>query len=175
MYGKIRPPYSNTYTFTYYYDDRFRIYINDNLIGDGWNTGWGSRSDSIYMTANTFYNIKLEWSEGGGGAHWYLYWNSANLGSMRIVESSYLYSIKRVGSVVNTVEVQNPPNAASCYFTSKPTTHTAGDVYWNYMQTRDSSNNSIDYTTASYSIVFSGSQTLTTTAGYYSSAGVYRA
>jgi len=155
-YGKIRPPYSQTYTFTCYYDDRIRLYIDNVLILDGWYAGWSGRSVNKALSANTFYDIKIEFAEGGGNAHWYLYWASPWIG-MAIVPSGYLWSPQRVGDNVNTVEVQTFSLPNKCTFSSAPTTHIAGQVYSVTVQSRDSSSVALGTTSDSYSITFTRS------------------
>jgi hypothetical protein len=67
---------------------------------------------------------------------------------------------------------------ATSSFVSAPTTHIAGEVYTNTIQSRDTFNNDATFTTTdSYSITFTrsdggGSELLTTTA-IHQSAGVY--
>jgi hypothetical protein len=69
-------------------------------------------------------------------------------------------------------------NPTTSSFVSAPTTHTAGEVYTNTIQSRDTWSNLAIYTTTdSYSITFTrsdggGSEVLTTTA-VHQSVGVY--
>jgi len=154
------------------------MYIDGVLILDGWSTGWGNLYVNKALTGNTFYDIKLEFKEGSGGAHWYLYWESSSIGKA-IIPIGYLWSPERVGDDVNTVEVQTFSHPSNCIFSSNPTTNIAGEVYSVTMQSRDTSNVALDASSDSYSITFTrsdvgGSEELTTTA-VYQSAGVYKA
>src|SRR5688572_7252691 len=59
--GKIKPSYSETYTFTTQADDGVRLWINHQLIIDDWNKhAAASRSATITLTASRKVDIQLE-------------------------------------------------------------------------------------------------------------------
>jgi hypothetical protein len=82
------------------------------------------------------------------------------------------------GSPYSVIVDPAASDPATSSFVSAPTTHTAGEVYTNTIQSRDTWSNLAIYTTSdSYSITFTrsdggGSELLTTTA-IHQSAGVY--
>ena len=74
--GYITPPVTGTYTLHMWYDDRFRLYLNNVLVSDQWTTGcctW--RSMTYDFTAEERVPIKMEMAEGGGGAGARLQWS----------------------------------------------------------------------------------------------------
>jgi PA14 domain. len=75
--GKIKPKYTETYTFYLTHDDGGRLWVNGNLIIDQWGTV-GTHSATINLNADQLYDIKLEWNETGGVAFCKLEWQSAS-------------------------------------------------------------------------------------------------
>lgn len=77
--GWIEPLYSETYTFTTGSDDGMRVYIANlttPVAGAYWDHGYLEASGSIQLTANTRYQIRVEFFENAGGATAYLFWQS---------------------------------------------------------------------------------------------------
>ncbi|MBK8810722.1 MAG: hypothetical protein IPN69_08320 [Acidobacteria bacterium] len=75
--GKIRAKYSETYTFYLTHDNGGKLWV-DNLstvLIDQWGTV-GTHSATIALTADSFYDIKLEWNESGSTAEFKLEWES---------------------------------------------------------------------------------------------------
>lgn len=77
--GQIEPLFSETYTFTTGSDDGMRVYVanlNEPVAGAYWDHGYYEASGSIHLTANTRYEIRVEFFENGGGATARLFWQS---------------------------------------------------------------------------------------------------
>lgn len=77
--GKIRPKYSESYTFHLTHDNGGKLWV-DNLstpLINEW-ASVGTHSASISLTADQFYDIKLEWNESGSTAEFKLEWESAS-------------------------------------------------------------------------------------------------
>lgn len=75
--GKIKPVYSEKYTFTASSDDGIRVWIGGKLIIDSWKKQSGiSREGSITLTAGSAYDIKVEYYENHGDASVRLMWQS---------------------------------------------------------------------------------------------------
>lgn len=81
--GKIRPKYSETYTFYVTHDNGARLWINGTAILDHattWNdsgtTAAGNHSGTIALTTDQFCDIKAEWNESGSTANFKLEWQS---------------------------------------------------------------------------------------------------
>jgi len=75
--GKVRPAFTETYTFSTLSDDGIRVWVGGKKLIDNW-TGHGDTWDSgrIELEAGRLYDIKVEFFQGGGGATLGLYWES---------------------------------------------------------------------------------------------------
>lgn len=74
--GFITAPTTDTYTLHMWYDDRFRLYLDNILVADHWTTGcctW--RTMTYSFTAGQPIPIKMEMAENGGGAGARLQWS----------------------------------------------------------------------------------------------------
>ncbi|WP_019913289.1 glycosyl hydrolase [Paenibacillus sp. HW567] len=75
--GKIKPVYSEKYTFIASSDDGVRVWIGGKLIIDSWRKQSGiSREGDILLAAGTPYDIKIEYYENRGDANIRLMWKS---------------------------------------------------------------------------------------------------
>lgn len=76
--GFITPPL-NTITLRTLVDDNIRVYLDNNAIINRWGTGccnWVNTPDAFSsFTANQRIPIRVEYSEGGGGAGIRIHWN----------------------------------------------------------------------------------------------------
>jgi hypothetical protein len=89
--GKVEAKASETYTFYTLSDDGVRLWVNNQKIIDDWtNHGPTENSGTIALTANTQYDIKLEYFENGGGAVSKLLWSSPSQ-AKQIIPRSQLY------------------------------------------------------------------------------------
>jgi RHS repeat-associated protein len=79
--GKIKPRFSEDYTFTVESDGGVRLYVNGKLVIDKWDKhpgqAIGEDTGTIQLTASTQYSIKLEYRDDGGDAVARLKWESA--------------------------------------------------------------------------------------------------
>jgi pimeloyl-ACP methyl ester carboxylesterase len=90
--GKIKPLYSESYTFYTFSDDGIRLYVNNNLVIDNWTYhGAIENTGTITLTAGQLYDIRLEYFEGNSMATAKLSWSSLNQ-QKQIVPKSQLYS-----------------------------------------------------------------------------------
>lgn len=78
--GKVKPAYTQTYTFYTTADDGVRLWVDDVLLIDQWHGVYGATqySATISLTANVQYPIKLEFYDGGYDARIRLEWSSAS-------------------------------------------------------------------------------------------------
>ena len=77
--GQIEPQYSETYYFDTVTDDGVKLWVNDQLLIDKWQSQSGTEwTNAIALQANTRYDIKLEYLQTGGKAQAHLYWYSAS-------------------------------------------------------------------------------------------------
>ncbi len=89
--GKIVPRYSETYTFLIEHDDGARLWINNQLVVDGWsNAEW--TYGSIALQAGVAYDLKAELRSWNGG-YFVLHWESPSQVS-EVVPQTRLFSGK---------------------------------------------------------------------------------
>lgn len=89
--GKIRPKYSETYTFYVKHDDGAKLWVNGTLIVNEW-ASTGTHSGTIALTGGTLYDIKLEWKNGSGNWDIRLEWQSASQPRITVA-GKYLYPV----------------------------------------------------------------------------------
>ncbi|MEC4868939.1 MAG: PA14 domain-containing protein, partial [Jaaginema sp. PMC 1078.18] len=88
--GEIEPLYGEDYTFYTQSDDGVRLWVNDQLLIDGWNGGGHRTSQPITLESGQKYDIKLEYVEYGGAAHTKLLWSSLTQ-TQEVVPTTQLY------------------------------------------------------------------------------------
>jgi hypothetical protein len=75
--GKLRPLYSETYTFTIHSGDGARLWVNGTLVIDDWKLqAPQDESGTIKLTANQLYDIKIEYMHQTGYSVVRLLWQS---------------------------------------------------------------------------------------------------
>jgi glucose/arabinose dehydrogenase/regulation of enolase protein 1 (concanavalin A-like superfamily) len=75
--GRIRPQFTETYTFTTTTDDGVRLWVNGRLLIDRWvDQPPTSHTTQIALVAGRDYPVVLEYFENGGGAVSQLQWQS---------------------------------------------------------------------------------------------------
>lgn len=75
--GQIQPRYSGPYTFYVNSDNGRRLWVNNQLLIDGWVDDWGVEySGSISLIAGQKYDLRLEHFENAGAANCHLEWMS---------------------------------------------------------------------------------------------------
>ncbi len=91
--GKIKPQFTETYTFTTTADDGVRLYVDGRLIIDNWvDQVATSRTGSIALEAGRLYDIKMEYYERTGLASASLAWSSASK-PLQIIPQTRMYSV----------------------------------------------------------------------------------
>jgi autotransporter-associated beta strand protein len=89
--GQIEPRYSGLYTFHIWSDNGRRLWINGQLVIDGWVDDWNQYySGSLSLEAGQKVDLVLEYFENNGGACCKLEWES-NLQTREIVPMEQLY------------------------------------------------------------------------------------
>jgi hypothetical protein len=94
--GQVQPQYSETYFFDIRSDDGVKLWVNDQLLIDKWqsqNAGW---SNSIPLQGGARYNLKLEYLQRGSSAQARLYWYSPSQ-PKQIIPRSRLYPTNSFG------------------------------------------------------------------------------
>lgn len=75
--GKMKPQYSETYTFTTISDDGIRVWVDGKLIIDSWfKQSWTERKGSITLQAGKMVDLKVEYYDEYGDAMARLMWES---------------------------------------------------------------------------------------------------
>jgi hypothetical protein len=79
--GQIQPEHSETYTFSMFGDNGFRLWIDGQVIIDHWVDDWDIEQvgTPIALEAGRKYDIKVEYFEHFGGAHLRLRWQSPSV------------------------------------------------------------------------------------------------
>jgi PA14 domain/Fibronectin type III domain len=91
--GQVKAPVSGSYTFTVTGDDGVRLFLNGQLVIDGWTDQYPtSYSYTTTLTAGTLYNIELHYYEYGGDASCRLRWSYPGQ-STQTIPSSQLYPL----------------------------------------------------------------------------------
>jgi type II secretory pathway pseudopilin PulG len=110
--GYIEAQYSQTYTFYLTLDDGARLWINDQLVINSWQSNAGAEvSGTIALTAGQFYRIRIEYFENTGTATLQLRWSSALL-AKQLVLLNRLYSYYSLVKMT-TVTVWNNDSSIS--------------------------------------------------------------
>jgi hypothetical protein len=95
--GKIKPRYSEMYTFYTYSDDGVRLWVNGQLFIDNWtNHSPIENSGTITLTAGQEYDIRLEYYENEGDAQIKLSWSSASQ-PKDVIQPEFLYPGPQTG------------------------------------------------------------------------------
>ena len=91
--GHVMPEFSETYTFRLEVEDGGRLWVNDQLLIDTWDSGgFTDTSADITLQAGVFYSIKLEMIETIDRADVFLYWSADSQHEQIIPETRLFYS-----------------------------------------------------------------------------------
>lgn len=86
--GQIRPQYSEKHTFHAEFNGGVRLWVNGELLINKWFDQTAAEwSSSLSLTANTDYEIRLEYYANTGDASMKLYWSSSNLSKQIIPQA----------------------------------------------------------------------------------------
>ena len=88
--GQVQPQYSEAYYFDTNTDDGVKLWVNGQLIIDGWSYQSSDRIGAINLQAGVLYDIKMEYFQGAGGASAMLSWYS-NSQVKQVIPASRLY------------------------------------------------------------------------------------
>ncbi len=90
--GRLRPAFTETYTFFATADNGVRLWVNGQLVIDRWTQSTGTISGPIALQKNQLVDFKFEFFEGWGLAHVHLYWSSQSQ-PYQIVPKSRFYPL----------------------------------------------------------------------------------
>src|SRR5665213_1372473 len=105
--GQVQPQYSESYVFDVVSDDGVKLWVNDQLLVDKWQTQNGGTewTNAITLQGGTRYDIKMEYLQIGSKAQAHLYWYSADQ-SRQIIPNTCLYPTNAPGSA----SISNAPS-----------------------------------------------------------------
>lgn len=114
--GKIKFDYSQTFTFTVTHDNGARLWINGTQLINQWqNDGQstaGTHTATFAATANQFYDIKIEWNDGGVTGNLKVEWESSSQ-AKQVIPSKNLYPKAEVKPLYEShVFFETPTNFA---------------------------------------------------------------
>jgi hypothetical protein len=117
--GQVQPQYSETYFFETRTDDGVKLWVNDLLLIDRWqSTGTTTWTNAITLVADVRYNIRMEYCNRGGSARARLSWFSFSQ-PRQVIPSNRLYP-SSAGDAPG--DVTSPLNAYG--FVGQPFTYT---------------------------------------------------
>lgn len=91
--GKLKPQFSETYTFHTTSDDGVRLWIDDQLVINSWVDQTATvRTGTVTLEAGRLYDIKMEYYERSSAAVASLAWSSPRQ-PLQIIPQSRLYSV----------------------------------------------------------------------------------
>ncbi|HEX4263993.1 MAG TPA: chitobiase/beta-hexosaminidase C-terminal domain-containing protein [Verrucomicrobiae bacterium] len=122
--GCVQPQYSGTYTFYATGDDGVRLWVNGQLLADGWaDQGPTTYSGSITLNAQQLYNIRMDYYQNGGGAEAMLAWSSPST-TQAIIPQTQLYSFTNPPPTV----VLTAPAGSATNFTASASVTVSADA-----------------------------------------------
>ncbi|HEX7653827.1 MAG TPA: DUF1800 family protein, partial [Verrucomicrobiae bacterium] len=96
--GQVQPQYSELYFFDVNSDDGCRLWVNDQLLIDKWQSqGATDWTNAIYLQAGVHYDLRLDYLQAGGAGQAHLYWYSADQ-SRQIIPNNRLYPTNSWGA-----------------------------------------------------------------------------
>ena len=155
-YGKLRAPYSEDYTLIFSGDDGFRVYFEQELLIDRWATCCDDMTIRLSLTADTFYDLVLEFREFQESARFKVEWISPQI-ARSVIAPEYLWYTQRVGDRVYEVVVAPGPSIAEASSIDVyETDYIAGKLYTMTLQSRDTFGEPLDNAEDNYMIMFTG-------------------
>eukprot|EP00960_Hanusia_phi_P071583 767583-Hanusia_phi.AAC.5 len=127
--GRIKSPFSEAFTFYVEADDSAKVWINDVLVIDCWDVKCGAQGSSMVMSANRFYNFRMEYKELEADAYVRLLWKSKSV-LKEVVPPDHLFYAEAVhGSPVDIEVVPGRTSPTACLVKSDSlSTATAGTL-----------------------------------------------
>jgi len=132
-FGYFLAPSTNTYTFTTASDDASYVWVGSTALA-GYttsncvvNNGGGHSqtyvSGNIYLTAGTYYPIRIQYGDGGGGYNFYMYLSSSTISATSNFAPYVYYSLGSASAF--------PAESARIIKAISPSTNTDGVYYIN--------------------------------------------
>jgi hypothetical protein len=108
--GKVEPLYSEEYTIRTEAHGGIRLWVNDTLLIDDWDTnGHRSNQATVNMEAGELYDLQIEYLEDQGAARAKLEWSSASQ-ALQVIPKTQLYP-PYIPGVPATIETETTSSA----------------------------------------------------------------
>jgi hypothetical protein len=118
--GRIKPRYSETYTFYLNSDNGRRLWINNQLVIDQWIDNWNVEyTATVTLNADQLYDIKLEYFENYGGASCKLEWSSPSQ-AREVVPADRFYTPPAAARRIAPVAAAAEEKDAALQLTASP-------------------------------------------------------
>jgi hypothetical protein len=89
--GQVKPQFTEAYVFETKTDDGVKLWVNDQLLIDSWQyQGTTTWTNTINLTADVRYNIRMEYYNYGANARAHLFWHSDSQ-PRQIIPAACLY------------------------------------------------------------------------------------
>lgn len=148
----LTPRYSENYTIFIDGDDSFVLYVDGVLIINSWNACCQEVSGNIYLTANSFYYVQIQYRQLTGSARLVLSWSSRSQ-PKQVVPGSCMYWPTRLNAPVVQSVTQGASKASLCYYSGIGTVK-AGYMQTMYFYSVDANSSPINIPSDIYSIKF---------------------
>ena len=116
--GKVVPPSTDVYTLYVFFDDGARVYVDHELVVDGWENATfasdGQRAE-VPLTGGAFHDLVVEWRELTGAARVRLAWSSYSVVYETVPAAALYHASHIAGSPFATTIV---PGRADFPFTT---------------------------------------------------------
>ena len=93
--GKVKPMTTEEYTLYVTADDGVRFFVNHKMNIDPWGEALIEEKRVIYLQADIYYDMKIEYKDETGAAHLNIQWSSNSLGRM-LIPSDQLYHASHI-------------------------------------------------------------------------------
>jgi uncharacterized protein (DUF1800 family) len=124
--GQVRPQFTEAYVFETKTDDGVKLWVNDQLIIDSWQyQGTTTWTNTINVTADVRYNIRMEYYNYGANARAHLFWHSDSqprqiIPAARLYPSAGGYSPSAVTTPLNAIAFLGQPFSYSIQAANTP-------------------------------------------------------
>lgn len=156
-FGKILPEYTEEYTFIISADDGVRIFIDAVSVVDRWDDCCDDVTFSMDLTADTFYDVIIEYKEHQQAAHFKFEWVSLSVPRDVVPPTRVYYPERMAAGAIPLLIALGPTIASACTAEGDGLTEsTAGKRAFFYTQSRDWDGLAVDNPGDVYDIEFVG-------------------
>jgi hypothetical protein len=183
-WGKVQPKTSEEYTFYVNADDGVRLFVDHNLLIDDWTASQGEKKATTKLFFNQFHDIRIEYREETGPAHFILQWSSKSLSKETIPQELLFNAMHIEGSPFENEMVPGAADYPHSDLLPIPGTSynvtVAGEPTHFYIQAKDANGNikknhdNWEHPEEQFTVEITGSNVLTSGDLTYMEGGRYR-